>query len=106
MVIDGKLVAVLPWQKALEVAAALHSVSKMAEEYDVAANGSLILDQAILMRAGAPFSLSGNRAVNEAAKTEAQWGKLRRYMPSPSIRSGEKFGTPTIIRHNPNKGGV
>lgn len=105
LIIDGRLVATLPYQKALEVAAGMHYVSKQAEEYAAAANGSLIMDQAIVMRAGAPFSLSGNPKVNEAARTEAQWGNIRRYMPAPSIASGEKFGTPTIIRHSPKQGG-
>jgi len=91
--IGGKLHE-LPWEAALELSAALRSVGKLAEAE--AKHEGIILDTAILHRAGVPMGFSDDPRVKAEAKKEAQWGKLRKYMPMPSIPSREVFGTPTL----------
>ena len=99
LVKDGSLVADMPWQAALELANAIYRQAKLAEE--LANAEEIVMDQAILMRAGAPFGLSGNADIMEEAGKEAAWNSdLRRYMPG-GIRSRSVVGTPTIIGHPP-----
>lgn len=102
LLVNGSMVADIPWQAALKVSKALRSVAKLAEEWDNAER--LIADQALMIRTGAPFGLTNNRKITEAAYTEAQWGDLRRHVPAaPTIRSREEFGTPRIIAKEPKR---
>lgn len=75
---DGHTVFDMPWDAALELAKAIISQAKKAEE--VAKAEQVIEDASILMRAGAPFGLSSNPDIIRAAKQEAAWGMPRRYM--------------------------
>ena len=95
----GKALLDLPWEAALEVARALYSKGKLAEEQAKA--GSVIMDQAILMRGGAPFGISNDpRIISEATKEAVHNRSLRRYMPG-GVKSAEVVGAPTIIGGKP-----
>ena len=94
--VDGKALE-MPWETALELASALRSMAKKAEEYANA--NKIIADGAVLMRAGFPLGLTDNQAMKAEIKKEAQWnGDLRRYMPTPSIKSTEVLGTPSVLQ--------
>ena len=87
----------LEWQKADEFAAALRATARVAESHQKAAR--IIADSALLMRGGAPFSLSNDPRVLDAARNEAAWNRdLRRQLPG-GVKSDEVLGLPTIIRH-------
>lgn len=82
----------LPW--------ALLEKASMAEEH--ARANEIILDSAILLRAGVPIGLSSNPKIQAEARKEAVWNRdLRRYMRGGGIASGEQFGAPTITQHPP-----
>lgn len=99
LIVDGRLVADMPWQAADQSAAALRSVARLAEEWDQAE--SIISDQAVLIRSGAPFGLTSNRRLlSEAVKTAANDRDLRRYLPG-GIKSREVFGAPSITQLPP-----
>jgi hypothetical protein len=92
---NGVLIFELPWEAALALADGIRAKGKLAEEYAKA--NQIISDQAILMRAGAPFALTNNPDIlSEARKTAETDRNLRRYIPA-SIPSGERFGVPTVI---------
>jgi len=91
---DGRLVADLPWKAAQALAKALAFQANRAEEWAKAER--VALDQAILMRTGAPFGLTDDWAILGEARKLAAWdSRLRRYIPS--IRSREAFGRPAVI---------
>lgn len=93
LLLNGVVVAEMPWQAALDVGNAFRSVGKLAEQE--ANPHRTIADHALLIRAGIPIGLSNHpRMIAEACK-EAAWNRdLRRYMPS--IKSREVFGAPRI----------
>jgi hypothetical protein len=85
----------LPWQAALELGRGLLSAAKRAEE--IADANRIIADQALLVRAGAPFAISDHPKILDAARNEAQWdSSLRRALPKPGARAGVEFGVPSI----------
>jgi len=99
LLINGALVQIMPWQRALECAAALQSVARKAEEWDKAE--AIAMDQAILMRSGAPFGLTDHpRIQQEAIKLAGHDRDLRRYLPS-GIKSKSVVGTPTVSHIKP-----
>ena len=92
MEVDGRLALDCPYDVALVIAQQLYVAAKQAEEWHH--RESLVMDSAILLRSGAPFSLTNNPALLDEAKKEAAWNTdLRRYM-------GNDFrgivGTPTF----------
>lgn len=98
---DGRLILDLPWQAALEVARAIHQKAKLAEQ--LACADKLIIDQAILLRAGAPFGLSSHPLILRESVREALTNRqLRRYLPG-GVKSKEIVGQPAIIQHQPKK---
>jgi|GEM_PF-1735227 len=100
LILDGKLIADMPWQAALEFSQKLRYKAKLAEEFD--AVNQIVSDQALLLRAGVNLGLSNDRRILDEAGKEAQWGNLRRYIPSiKGIASKEVFGTPRIIQGPP-----
>lgn len=100
----GILIAELPWRAADELAAALRSQARQAEEEEK--GEQIAYDSAILMRAGVPFSFSNRADILKEAMKEAAWNSnLRRYMPG-GVKSKEVFGAPTIIRHLPGRNNV
>ena len=97
---DDKFFVQLEASAAAELCQQLKGQAKLAEEYEQAER--IIRDSAMLMRAGAPFALSNNQKIVDAAKQSAAWdSELRRYMPMRGITSQEKFGTPALIQHAP-----
>ena len=96
---DGKLVTEVPCDAALQAANALHSVAKNAEEWSQAER--IAMDQALLLRTGAPIGFSSNPKIIDESIKQAAWNRdLRRYLPG-GIKSREVFGRPSIIRHEP-----
>lgn len=95
---DGKFITSMPWEKALEVAAALVRLAREAEENEKAL--AIAQDGAILLRAGAPFGLTNNPKIQAEVKKLAEHDtKLRRYMPA-GVKGKGIVGTPTIINHS------
>lgn len=104
----GRLVLDMPYQAARTLARAL--LAKAAQAEEVVRAEQVIADQAILTRLGVPLGLTNSPVLQRAAANEAAWNtSLRRYIPLRrakgvgGIRSGEIFGTPTIIVHANNK---
>lgn len=99
LTIDGRSWE-LPWQAALELSRMLMGAARQCEELAVA--NRLIADQALLIRAGAPFALSNHPKIRDAARTEAQWdSQLRRYIPLPPWRRPVEFGVPSVTQEPP-----
>lgn len=101
LVSDGRAVLNVPWEAALGIGKAMVAAARKAEETAKAAE--IIMDQAILTRAGAPIGLSNNPAIQKEAGKEAAWNRdLRRYMPG-GVKSEEVFGTPTLKKEPPKE---
>jgi len=102
ILINGVLTADLPWEIALKAGATLISLGKQIENDQNPEE--IILDQAILMRAGVQLGLSDNVLIMRESFKEAQGNRdLRRYMPrAPGIESKAVVGTPTIRRGKPH----
>ena len=96
---NGSLLLDMPWGAALEVGRALIAKARQAEE--LAAAERIIQDQAILERTAFPIGLSQHPRIQAEALKEAQWGDVRRYLPPPSIHSGEAVGTPALAQATP-----
>ena len=94
--LNGRWLGSLPWQAAQELARAIQTQAKRAEEWDKAL--AIARDQAILTRSGAPFGLTDHpRIPAEAAKLAAWDRDMRRYLPG-GVRSAEIVGAPSV-RH-------
>lgn len=96
ILMDGKFVCDMPWQKADECATALRATARKAEEYAKAP--TLIQAAAALIRSGAPFALTGNYEIQQAAYTAAQWDPALRKLPLAAVPSPRDVGTPTVIQ--------
>lgn len=99
MLRNGAVILDMPWGAALEVGSALIAKARQAEEIEAAER--IIRDQAIIERAVFPVGLSSHPKIQAEALKEAQWGDIRRYLPSPGIHSGEAVGTPTLDQATP-----
>lgn len=100
---EGRAVFDMPWDAALELAAAILAQAKRAEE--LAHAEQIAGDQAILLRLGVPLGLSSRRDIQAEAQQRAAWdSQLRRAIPLKrakgvaGIRSREVFGIPKVIR--------
>lgn len=98
---DGRAVLALPWDGALELARAIYSQAKRAEE--LANADAIATDQAILLRLGVPLGLSKRRDIQQEAQRRAAWDSgLRRYINGKRARGTNNMkatpvvGTPTI----------
>lgn len=101
LLVDGRLVAEMPWNAALDVSRAIHVKAKAAEE--IAKAAGIIYDHAILMRHGFRFGLTSHPLLQGEAAKQAAWNRnLRRYIPG-GVRSEEMVGTPSLILHPPQK---
>jgi hypothetical protein len=101
LLVDGRLVADMPWQAADNTAAAFRSVARKAEEWDSAER--IIADQALLHRIGVPLGLTDHPLLQREAVKMAQSDRaLRRYLPG-GVRSKEVFGTPKLIQKPPQE---
>jgi len=100
VVMNGRRVIGLPWEAALQLARAIVIQARRIEEQVKA--DKIILDQALLMRVGAPIGLTSHPdLISEAKKEAACNSELRKNIPL--IESRESVGTPTVIRHRPRK---
>jgi hypothetical protein len=103
---NGTTIFDMPWDAALQLAQAIYTQAKRAEE--LAKADAIAGDQAILLRLGVPLGLSDRSDIRHEAQQRAAWDSdLRRYIPLRrakgvgGIRSAAAFGTPRIIRHQP-----
>lgn len=98
VIVNGKLAIDLPHDAALDLARAIHTKAKIAEEW--ASAQAIAHDQAILMRLGVPLGFTNHPAIIKEAQKEAAWNsELRRYIPpgrAKGIESQETFGAPII----------
>ena len=95
----GRRVTEMPWEAAEALGRALIIQAHKAEEQAKAE--SIIYDHAILTRAGFPIGLTSRPDMQDEVRKEAAWNSdLRRYMPG-GVKSHEVFGTPSIIKHDP-----
>lgn len=84
----------LPLGAAKEVYRALGEAIARIEEQQHAEQ--IALDSAVLMRSGAPFTLSNDKKILDVAKTEAAFNKdLRRAMPG-GVKAKSVVGTPQV----------
>jgi hypothetical protein len=94
---NGVLLIEMPYQAALGLSQALRVKAKEVEE-EVCAE-QIIADQALLLRAGAPFGLTAHRAILRESIKTAQFDRdLRRYLPG-GIASKAIVMAPRIIQH-------
>ena len=101
VLLNGRLIADMPWDAADDCWKAMRSVSKLAEEYALA--NRIIFDHALLLRVGATIGLTNNRKMQAEAAKEAAWNSdLRRYLPG-GVKSEEQVGLPRIIQHMPRE---
>ena len=97
LIVDGKCVADLPWQAALQVQAAIRAKACLAREYAEASR--VISDQALMLRKGIPIGFTDNPKIqDEAAKEAVNNRELRRALPG-GVKSQEHVGTPKVITH-------
>jgi hypothetical protein len=81
LVIDGRLVADLPPEAAINLGRALITKGRLAEE--IVHRDRVIADQALLFRAGVGIPLIVNPALRAEAGKEAAWNsELRRALPN------------------------
>jgi len=92
--LDGKYICDMPWDVAQDLARAVISVSKLAEEHEDAPR--IIKQDAMLIRSGAPLSLTNNKKIREAAYQAAQWDRDLRQMPIKGVPSPKEVGTPSL----------
>jgi hypothetical protein len=92
LLVDGQYVCNIPWQAADRVAQALIRSARLCEQ-EANAN-KIIRADALLIRTGAPFSLTSDPRMRAAAFTDAQWDSAaRKGMP---IRKNPVTGAWTV----------
>lgn len=91
LIINGRLALDMTWQQALELGRTLMGQARKAEE--IAKVEQVVMDQAMLMRAGFPLRMATNDHMLKLAGNEAAWNSdLRRYMPN-KLDKIEQYGT-------------
>lgn len=96
LIVDGQRVLDMTWQQCLELGRALMYQARKAEELTKA--DQVIMDQAMLMRAGFPMRLATNNDMVKIAGNEAAWNsELRRHMPNNLEQYGVMF-PPTVTK--------
>ncbi len=94
IIVDGKSVIDMPWNKAHDLAKAITSKAFSAEE--IAKRDQVIFDQALLQRAGWRIGLTSHPDMLKEAGKEVAWNSdLRKYLPG-NIGSQEQFGAPVV----------
>ena len=100
LIIDGRALK-MPWNVALDVGKAIIKKARSAEE--IAKAESIIFDQALLIRTGAPLGFTDNPDIQaEAAKEAAHNPQLRKYLRG-GVKATEQFGSPTICHTERNE---
>lgn len=98
LILNGQAVASIPWQACNEIADSFRRAARAGEEYEKA--NIIIAQDAALVRTGAPFALSNNPKIREAAYSDAQWDSAaRKAMPLRGAPSPRAVGTPSLIKH-------
>lgn len=108
---DGRILADAPFDIAAKLGAILIGQAGLAEEIENAtkvpvsfaegAPSSIIADQALATRSGAPFGLTNHPKILDEAKKEAFENRdLRRYMPE--MRGTAMIGAPTVRQFSPD----
>jgi hypothetical protein len=99
LLLDGRLVARVPWGQAEDMWRAIRTQSQAAEEWAHASR--IIHDQALLLRIGATIGLTRHPALQaEAAKEAVSNRALRRYLPG-GVHSQAHVGIPSIQQRIP-----
>ena len=95
IILNGGVVASIPWEACDDIADSFRRAARAGEEY---AKANLIISQdALLRRTGAPFTLSNNPRIQSEAHKDAQWdSRARKGMPLASVPTARKVGTPTF----------
>jgi hypothetical protein len=97
---QGRCLCSMPWQAALDLAHAIRTQAKRAEELDRAP--AIIRDQAIVTRLGLRFGLTSHPSLLREACRQAAWDRnLRRYIPSGKARGLDRqsvVGAPSLIQ--------
>lgn len=95
--LDGEAFA-LTAESARALGKAILASAARADE--IANVDRVVKDQALLIRAGVPISLTKNPRIVAEAKKEAETDRdLRRYLPH--VPSSLSIGSPTIVQHAP-----
>lgn len=102
ILLDGKLIATMPWEAAKEFAAAIKHQAGLSEEYTKADQVSS--DQAMLIRSGLPINLANLSDVQKLAWWKAQNDDNARRVPVKGIPSKGKVGAPGLIKGDPKDG--
>lgn len=96
MLLNGRFICLIPWRIADVFAKKLQSLARQCEEYENA--NKIIVADALLIRTGAPFSLTNNPKIREESYKEAQWNSdIRKGMPM-TVPSAKKTGTPVVVK--------
>lgn len=101
LILDGKVRACIPWQQCDEIAKSFTRAARAGEQYEKA--NLIIPAEAALIRTGAPFALSNDPKIRDAAYAEAQWGDARKQMPMRGVPSPRQLGVPSVIKSKPVK---
>lgn len=84
----------------VQIGVAICQTARLAEEYATAAQ--VAFDSALLLRAGAGFTLTDDPKINDMAAVELVHNHtLRGALPMPSIPSRAVFGAPSIVQGEP-----
>lgn len=95
---EGRLLLEMPYQAALDLANAIRNRAKAAEE--IALADTVIMDQAILLRAGAGVGLAVDANIRKEAVKEAAWNtSLRRYIRTSKQAQAGTVYAPRVKRH-------
>lgn len=103
IILNGQAVASVPWQQCDEIARSFKIAARSGEQIEKAEQ--IVVADAALIRTGAPFSLTNDARIRDAAYSEAQWGDARKHMPLLGVPSRRRCGTPTVIGHRKIGGG-
>lgn len=102
ILLNGKLIATLPWEAAKEFAAGIKHQAGLSEEYAKAEQVSH--DQALLIRSGLPVNIANLNDVQQLAWWKAQNDDSARRVPMKGMPSKGKVGAPGLIRGEPKDG--
>ena len=98
LIVDGQRTLDMTWQQCLELGRALMYQARKAEEIEKV--DQVVMDQAILMRAGFPMRMATNEHMLKLAGNEAAWNSdLRRRMPNNIEQYGVMY-PPMVIKGN------
>ena len=97
ILLDGRLVAELPWSHALNLGQGITYQARKAEE--IAKHERVTADAALLLRAGSPINIVNDPGIADEAIKMAQYDRnLRRHLPgSPNLDSKMEVFAPSLL---------